>query len=166
MQTFKFSIGICVCALAFAAVVRADDNPDQAAARAAVLAQLAQMDAAPPATNVIVATPPPTQAPIVVAPVAPVAPVLSQPAPVTVPALNDVAVQSRAVAATVQTNAVVKISVTNAPAATNFLPLIAPALPISDSKEARLQALDAQYKSGQISPQNYFNQREAILNGN
>jgi hypothetical protein len=44
-----------------------------------------------------------------------------------------------------------------------FPPIQAPPLPISTSKEAQLQALDAKYKADQVSPEEYFKQREAIL---
>ena len=44
-----------------------------------------------------------------------------------------------------------------------FTPLQAPALPISATKEQRLQALLVQYKADQITPQQYHTQRAAIL---
>jgi hypothetical protein len=46
-----------------------------------------------------------------------------------------------------------------------FAPMVAPPLPISADQELRLQALNAQYFANQISPQEYFKQREAILKG-
>jgi hypothetical protein len=167
MQSLKFPAMICVCALVFTASVRADDNAAQAAARAAVLAQLAQIDAATP-------TPAPAPAPIISAPVikpqpAPVQtlvvtePVVSQPPTVAVITADDNAAQARARAMLAKEQVIVTQSTAQT---TSFLPVNAPALPISGSKETRLQALNEQYKSGQISPQDYFNQREAILNGN
>jgi hypothetical protein len=42
-------------------------------------------------------------------------------------------------------------------------PIEAPALPISASKEEQLQALLAKYKADQITPEEYHNQRAAIL---
>jgi hypothetical protein len=44
-------------------------------------------------------------------------------------------------------------------------PIRVPAPPISADQAARLQALDAKYTANQISPADYFNQREAILSG-
>ena len=44
-----------------------------------------------------------------------------------------------------------------------FQPIQAPPLPISTSKEAQLQALDAKYKADQITPAEYQAQRAAIL---
>jgi hypothetical protein len=44
-----------------------------------------------------------------------------------------------------------------------FEPIVAPALPISASKEARLNALLEQYKADKISPEDYHRQRSAIL---
>jgi hypothetical protein len=41
----------------------------------------------------------------------------------------------------------------------------APPLPISADQQAQLQALDAKYSANQISPMDYFSQREAILKG-
>jgi hypothetical protein len=46
-----------------------------------------------------------------------------------------------------------------------FKPIVAPPLPISADKEARLQALNAQYMANQISPEEYFKQREEIISG-
>jgi hypothetical protein len=42
-------------------------------------------------------------------------------------------------------------------------PMEAPALPITASKEAQLEALLAKYKADQITPEEYHKQREAIL---
>lgn len=42
-------------------------------------------------------------------------------------------------------------------------PIVAPALPISASKEEQLQALDMRYKADLISPDEYQKQRAAIL---
>ena len=42
-------------------------------------------------------------------------------------------------------------------------PIVAPPLPISAAKEARLQALLEQYKADQITPKEYHDQRAAIL---
>lgn len=44
-----------------------------------------------------------------------------------------------------------------------FRPIEAPALPISMSKAAQLQALLAKYKADQITPEQYHKQRAAIL---
>ena len=46
-----------------------------------------------------------------------------------------------------------------------YKPIVGPALPISADQQTRLQALDAKYNANQISPLDYFNQREAIING-
>jgi hypothetical protein len=42
-------------------------------------------------------------------------------------------------------------------------PIAAPALPISASKDARLQALLQKYEADQITPEEYHQQRAAIL---
>ena len=46
---------------------------------------------------------------------------------------------------------------------TAFEPLQAPALPISATKQQRLDALLSQYKADQITPEQYHTQRAAIL---
>jgi hypothetical protein len=48
---------------------------------------------------------------------------------------------------------------------TGLKPIVAPPLPISMTKEEQLQALLNKYKSDQITPQEYFKQRAAILAG-
>ena len=205
-----------VCATALCASilpVRADDNPAQAAARAAVLQMMQQQDAA--GTNAAPAASTPS-APVVVAPVIPVPaqPVVTQPvtivpAPAPVATMNptasstDNAAQAAARAAVLQKmqeqdaagiNAApadtmpgapmvvaptpaASVTTTNpmpapapvaapaAPSSPVYRPIIAPSLPISADQQARLQALDAKYSANQISPLDYFTQREAILNG-
>ncbi len=168
MQRFKFSLLVGACVLGLAVAARAEDNAAQAAARAAVLAQLAQFDAAP--------TPPSAPAPKPVMPApAVVAPVVLPPsAPGVVVAEGDNAAQARARAALAQQNIVVAPAapvikaqpvMTANTAPVTFPVVVAPA-PAPNSKEGRLQALNARYKAGQIAPLDYFNQREAILNGN
>ena len=46
---------------------------------------------------------------------------------------------------------------------TGFTPIVAPPLPISAAKQQELDALLAQYKADQISPEEYHKQRAAIL---
>jgi hypothetical protein len=43
--------------------------------------------------------------------------------------------------------------------------IFVPPPPISSAQAARLQELDAKYSADQISPTDYFIQREAILKG-
>jgi hypothetical protein len=205
---------LCATALCASILpVRADDNPAQAAARAAVLQKMQEQDAA--GINAApVATPP--SAPAVVAPVIPVPaqpvvvqPVTTIPAPAPDATMNptasstDNAAQAAARAAVLQKmqeqdaagiNAapsapVVVAPVTSAPVETTnpmpapapvvaptaptvaapsapiYKPIIAPSLPISADQQARLQALDAKYSANQISPLDYFTQREAIMKG-
>lgn len=242
MQTLKFSVAICVCALGVTLNVCAEDNPAQAAARAAIMAQLNETNnqptnapdwsAVPAAAETFQATDnpaqaaaraavlaqlsepaaQPTNAPVAPAattgifhpadnpaqaaarvavlaqlqetavqptpaPIAPVAPIVAKPvaastnSPIviilTAPNSKPAPVVATAPAPT-PAPVVVK---TPAPAALpinanpGFHPIVAPALPISDSQAARLAALDAQYKADQVSPQDYFARREAILNG-
>ncbi len=47
--------------------------------------------------------------------------------------------------------------------ASAFEPMVAPPLPISPDKQAQLQALNAKYMANEISPEDYFKQREEIL---
>ena len=48
-------------------------------------------------------------------------------------------------------------------AAAGLQPLMAPPIPISQAKEARLQELLKNYKADQITPEEYHKQRAAIL---
>jgi hypothetical protein len=47
--------------------------------------------------------------------------------------------------------------------ASAFEPMVAPPLPISPDTQAQLQALNAKYMANEISPEEYFKQREEIL---
>jgi hypothetical protein len=47
--------------------------------------------------------------------------------------------------------------------ASEYEPMVAPPLPISPDKQAQLQALNAKYMANEISPEDYFKQREEIL---
>jgi hypothetical protein len=128
------AIGICAICVSFGSV-QAQDNPAQAAARAALMKQMDQVQAPEPET------PSPTPAPTMPKTPAPVAP-----APAAAP---------------------VMITPTPAPSATmtsaSPVPIVAPAIPISATKEQRLQALLAKYKADQITPEQYHTQRAEIL---
>jgi hypothetical protein len=109
-----------------------------------------------------VQTPPPAAAPQV-APATTVVP--SVPAPATAPTQN-IVVQTPAKPAPLE----VAPAAAQPPAPANYpgkdlglKPIVAPPLPISADKQARLQALTAQYIANQISPEEYFKQREEIL---
>ena len=145
-----------VGALAFCvsiATLRAQDNPAQAAAREALMKHMSESQA-----SETLQTPPPAAT----VPAAPAAPVEAAPAAPTVEA-----------AAPAATAPIVIVSETNAPAASAPaavsstipapVPIVAPALPISMTKEARLQALLAKYKADQITPEQYHTQRAAII---
>jgi hypothetical protein len=149
----------------FTSVHAADtDTAAQAAARAAVIAaMLTDTNAAPVTVQ-------PAAAPVLPAPApAPVQPVVATPvaiAPVVVTNSTNNAAQAAALAAlnqALQTNMVANppavMLMTNAPVMTPA----APALPVTASVADRLQALDAQYKANQITPMDYFTQREALL---
>jgi hypothetical protein len=145
-----------VGALAFCfsfVAVRAQDNPAQAAAREALMKHMSEVQASET---------PQTPPPAATVPAAPTAPVEAAPAAPTVDA-----------AAPAATAPIVIVSETNAPATTAPaavsstipapVPIVAPALPISMTKEARLQALLAKYKADQITPEQYHTQRAAII---
>ena len=121
-------------------------------------------------------TSPPAVAEIQPAPVAPVqAPVVATPPP----AENAVAIPAPTVPVVVaaptpkpavpETKPVV-VTTPEKPASVNYPgkelglnPIEVPSLPISADKQARLQALLAKYKADQITPEEYFKQREEIL---
>jgi hypothetical protein len=142
MKISKLLSAACVFAVcAGFATVRAQDNPAQAAARAALMKQMNQQPAPP--------TQPPPAAPAAPqTPVAPAAPAAAA-APVIVMQTNAAAVPPAPKPATVSIP--------------GRVPIVAPALPISLSKEERLQALLDLYKADQITPEQYQKQRAAIL---
>jgi hypothetical protein len=147
ISKLMLAIGIFAFYMSFASV-RAQDNPAQAAAREALMKQMnglqapePQSPSAQPTVPVVAAKPAGPAPPM--EPVAPAAPGILM----------------------LQTNAVVAppaippVSVT-VPAP---IPIIAPGLPISMTKEQRLQALLARYKADQVTPEQYHTQRAAIL---
>ncbi len=156
MQDLKFHVIACACALSFVVTAHAQDNAAQAAARAAVIAQLAQLDNTKPAPVAPAPKPAPV-APVVVAP-AVIAPVVVSPTPVVAVTNQDNAAQAQARAVLVQP--------APAPVAPIAAPVVVAVAPAPTTKAGRLQALNAQYKANQIAPQNYYIQREAILSGN
>jgi hypothetical protein len=194
-----------ICAGILSAHAQADDNAAQAAARAAVLQKMQEMNAATD-TNTPVAAPAPAPAPVVTVPAAPapvqpaaVAPVITPAAPVApAPVIEtsdtgDNPAQAAARAALIQKSvdldtqrigaaptpsaaaptpapatvppALVATPVPVVPAPVEYHPIVGPALPISTDQQSQLQALDAKYYANQISPLDYFTQREAILKG-
>lgn len=171
--------GILAVCVSFASV-RAQDNPAQAAAREALMKHMNEVQAPEPQT------PPAPAAPVEPAPVVPAEPVAAPaveavapvaPAAIAEPvmAMPETNVVVEPAVAMPETNAVVEPVVmmpeTNAvaapPAATvnspGPIPIIAPPLPISMTKEQRLQALLMLYKADQITPEQYHKQRAAIL---
>jgi hypothetical protein len=134
------AVGVLVFCVSFGSL-RAQDNAAQAAARAALMKQMDQVQAPEPQTSPAAPAmvPEPAAAAPVVEPTTPVAPVTL----------------------VMQTNAVV------APPAAVMnprpVPIIAPGLPVSLSKEQRLQTLLMLYKADQITPEQYHTKRAAIL---
>lgn len=120
----------------------------QAAARAALLQSMGQTDT--PAT--------PAPAPTVPAPVV-VAPAVVTPVPA-IPATNAPTAPAAKPVASNSDKANKAIVPGREP---GFPPMVAPPLPISTTKEQQLEALLAQYKADQISPEEYQKQRAAIL---
>jgi len=116
------------------------DTAAQAAARAALLKQLG--------------TPPPTTQ-ASVAPVEKTVQPKPQPKAQPVPAVQPVVAQPSQPA---------PVEVKNYPGKELGLkPIVAPVLPIAATKEEKLQALLAKYKADQLSPEEYHQQRAAIL---
>jgi len=201
-----------VCAIAFCAglvSVRAEDNPAQAAARAALMEQLnganenAPTNQTPPVLidssgvmNVQTNLPEPVLPPVMTnSSAAQMPPEAAQTMQENQPlqkeaeaaekkrledeakarkkaeaaaraqAKQEAKAQKEAAKAAKKNPAMPQPSVNNAGANLGLQPIEAPALPISMTKEQQLQALDARYKADQISPEEYFKQREAILAG-
>jgi hypothetical protein len=157
------AIGIFAFCVSFGSV-RAQDNPAQAAARAALMKQMDQVQAPEPQT-------PPAAPAAPAAPAEPAAPVVvvtPKPAAEAAPAVSNAAGQDAARAALMQmmhsTNSQQPVTTQgSAPTAASPVPIVAPSLPISMTKEQRLQALLARYKADQITPEEYHKQRATIL---
>ena len=116
------------------------DNVNQAAARAEVIQKLQTANGAGGSMPLAV-----TGQPAIPAPAA---------API-----------AQASTASIPAATVVPPAEVSAPEAGQYEPITAPALPISEDQQTRLHALDAKYFANQISPLDYFTQREGILNG-
>jgi hypothetical protein len=188
---------LCVCALALCAgfTVRADDTPAQAAARAALMEKMQELQggsAAAPQTSAPAQAAPAAVTPEVPAQVATPQAAPAQPTPAqTVPAQTEAASAAPMTTQTGDTPAQAaaraaletKMSEmgTPAPSANTVAaqgktpsarsaamagkPIIAPPLPISMSKEDKLAQLLALYRADKISPEQYHEQRAAILAG-
>lgn len=203
MQIPKFSLWLCAFALCGGMTLRAEDTPAQAAARAALLEKMQQIEGNPapapqtpaPAANapapasvapVKVVTPAPaveapaaaapvpaavveTPAPAVQAPVATeTAPGVDTPAQAAARAALEQKMQEMGGAPAPQPSATPSAAkpVVSAPAKTTGERVItAPPLPINLSKEQKLDWLTQQYKADQITPEQYHEQRAAILAG-
>ncbi len=138
--------------------ILAQDNPAQAAARAALMKQMGQAQAPEPQTPPAASTTPATPA----APAA-VSTEAAQPAG-TPPADPNAAAQEKARAALLAKMAEPPPKpATIVPTVAGPVPIIAPAIPISMTKEQRLQELLAKYKADQVTPEQYHTQRAAIL---
>ena len=175
--------GILAVCVSFASV-RAQDNPAQAAAREALMKHMNEVQAPEPQTPPAAPTAPaatvepapaipaePAAAPAVeaVAPVAPAAiaePVMAMPETNAVVepvmAMPETNVVVAPVVMMPETNAVAAppAAIVNSPGP---IPIIAPPLPISMTKEQRLQTLLMLYKADQVTPEQYHTQRAAIL---
>jgi hypothetical protein len=128
------------------------DNDAQAAARAALNQKMQELDEQEAATN-SVTLPVITIAPVVAAPEQTSHPVETQPAPTA-------QVQAPAAAPTPTPSAA---DVNYPGKELGLKPIEAPAPPISADKQAQLQALLAKYMADQVSPEEYQQQRAAIL---
>jgi hypothetical protein len=172
MQISKLllAISVVVCGTSIC-VVRADDTPAQAAARAALLEKMNELNQqpaqptqpAPPAQPAQPNQPPPIM-------VTPSGATQVQPA-MTIPAItNRPPVVSRRPSGNQPPpksppppRQPVVVPPNQPMSSPGLAPIMAPPLPISPSKEAQLQALLQQYKSDQITPEQYQIERAKIL---
>jgi hypothetical protein len=146
--------------------VRAQDNPAQAAAREALMKQMDQVQApelqTPPAAPATPATPPVVAEP----PAVPAVVVVQTPADAAQPASTnstDADAEEKARLALLAKMAVASPQPVMTRTVAGPVPIVAPAIPVSMTKEMRLQALLARYKADQITPEQYHTQRAAIL---
>jgi hypothetical protein len=180
---------LVLCALAMGATclsVRAEDNPAQAAARIALAKQLFGASTQPPQAAAVQTAASPTAQPLDenqlaaqrAAQMAALAAGLpARPAVETTAKTNKphspaalAAKPAVAVAPPPASQPAVTAPPSAKPAEANYAgkdlgmkPIVAPALPITASKEDRLAALLMKYKADQISPEEYHTQRAAIL---
>jgi hypothetical protein len=192
MQIPKISLWICALALGGVIAIRAEDTAAQAAARAAMLEKMQELQGgsatAPqtpaPAESAPAAVTPAPEAPPAAAPAETAAPAAATAAPVETPADStimspaitqpgDSEAQARARAALNEKMSALGSPVAPAQASNTQAsvtpaspaPIVAPPLPINFSKEQKLDWLLNLYKANQITPQQYHEQRAAILAG-
>jgi hypothetical protein len=192
MQFSKFMPLVCAAAFCGSFIsVLADDNPAQAAARAALMQKMNELDAQQASTNA--APPPMGDNPSAAAVAQPDQPVISvtasgatqeQPAATTLD--NDA--QARALAALQQKMSELDKQTPSTAPETSLLepeapeiepakpadadypgktlglkPIEAPPLPVSAEKQAQLQALLVKYKADEVTPDQYQTERAKIL---
>jgi len=169
MQIPKLSLWICALAVGGALTIQAADTAEQAAARQALIDALNNSS---PAATAPAAKTPAAQA----APVAPAATaVATPPAAAETPAVamapvepqpGDTEAQAKARAALLQqmgTPAPAATVATAAPAKSSPAKPAAAKTPVMSSKEQKLQELLNCYKADMVTPQEYHEQRAAIL---
>lgn len=154
MQTYKFPLWLCALALCGAMTLHAQDNAAQAAARIALLQKMQEADTNAPAASAETAKPV-AKAAVVTATATAI------PAKAGAPAVTPAPATATATATAVVAPKPAKASKATAAAATPKPE--APALPIPATKEQKLQQLLAKYKANQLTPQEYHEQRAAIL---
>jgi hypothetical protein len=149
MQISKWFSAVCAVAFCVSFItVRADDNPAQAAARAALEETTRNLDTQQAPTNAaataVIVTP------ASVAPAQTPEPAMSgvQPAP-TKPGKKAEAPQTA--------------KAPNLVKEPGLQPIVAPPLPISPDKQAQLQALLAKYKADLVTAEQYQTERAKIL---
>ena len=155
MQISKFPLWICALALCGGLTLHAQDNPAQAAARAALQKKMDELNGNPPPAPAVVAPAPVAVAPAAAAP-AVVAPTAVAPAAAGAAAIE---VTPAGAAPVVETPTPAAPAVKSEPVKPVTAPTVAPA----QSKEEKLRWLLARYKSDQITPEDYHTQRAAIL---
>jgi hypothetical protein len=134
------------------------DNAAQAAARTALEQKMSETPEQPAAVTPIETPAPAATMPTTTEPApSPAPPVV----PATMPATNAIAAQPPVKPAL--SKPAPPASVKQAGNEPGFKPIVAPPLPISMTKEEQLQALLDKYKADQITPEEYFKQRAAIL---
>jgi hypothetical protein len=194
MQTSRLFPVIALTALCASSLLvhaQDQDTPAQAAARAALMQKMAEMDNEESSTNMAAPEQPASATPPVMnSQTNNMSATLPAPAPAPMNAETNMPVATPAPSATMpamapmtnmpaasQTQWPMSMPQTNPPPIVNTplpapsvpaasgSPLTAPALPISASQQQELQALHQQYQANQISPVQYQEQRAKILAG-
>jgi hypothetical protein len=154
------AVAITLCTGVFS--IRADDTPQQAAARAALMQQMNSSDNGAPAPGSVPQPPPQMPATPPEQQVTPPPPAPAPEQPATLPPTAQVS--TNLIVSPVEQESV-PLPTNTVPPVQQSQPMMAPAAPISADQQQQLQQLLSKYMANQITPAQYQEERSAILKG-